>query len=85
MEQFLNECLAPFIGCSAGSFGLLMKYLLIITSAVGSLRLVFKPLQPILEGIVEWGPLKNIQWDNKILKWVAWGLDYAASIKVAPK
>ena len=81
MESFF-QCIAPVLECSASAWGTFAKYFLFITSIIGSARLIFKPIQPYLQVLVD---KTGVSWDNKLLKWVAFALDYIASIKVKPK
>lgn len=55
---------------------------------IGALRIVFKPLQGIIENLVAYTDSKKDDelWakikENKLYKWLAWLIDYTASIKI---
>lgn len=80
--ESLFVCLQPLLECSASASAVVLKYLLLVVSFVGTARLFFKPLQPVLLALADLGPLKKVDWDNKVIGYVGFVLDYVFSIKL---
>jgi len=39
-------------------------------------------LQPVIKAMLDLGPLKKYQWDNKVVNGAYWFLDYFFSLKL---
>ena len=72
---------------------LVQKYpsAVMLFTAIGVLRAVFKPIMTVLESYVAATPsasddeaLKGFK-ASKAYAWIAWFIDYTASIKIAPQ
>lgn len=82
MSMELLQCLPQTIECAAQAAPSFGAAAVTVVAAMGTARLVMKPLQPFLIPLVE---KTKPSWDNKIIKAVYWFLDFTMSIKVEPK
>ncbi len=82
----LLQCVEPLIACAASVGGTLSGYIAggvaLSATALGFARMFFKPLQPMLAKLSE---MTKTDWDNKVVRFVSWFLDYTLSIKVLQK